>query len=48
LKRSVHSFEDFGARFKVLESGEFTDKDLKTVKEKLFVDELFELKLGTG
>lgn len=46
LKKSIHAFEQFDARFKPLTNDEGVDVDLVT--QKLFVDEMFQLQRGTG
>ena len=51
LKKSVHTFEQFDKRFEEIlnkDAGQIADLDLTELKQKLFVDEVFGLKLGTG
>jgi len=50
LKKSIHFFEQFEERFKSIQEAaeNATEVDLALIKQKLFVDEMFSLKLGTG
>lgn len=48
LKNSMHQFEQFEDRFKPIETESADGVNMDLITLKLFVDELFHLKQGTG